>query len=294
MLSIIVCSISPDLLRKLELSILDTIGIEYEIISVDNREKKWPIAKVYNYAANHAKYPYLFFVHEDVLFHSVDWGRFIVQKLAEPDCGIIGFAGSKLKLACYSGWHQFHESNVFYLYQGGGVNGSVFAVVNAFLNHSFEEVVTLDGLGLFVRKEVWAQHPFDEELLTGFHCYDLDFSLQIANAHYKNYVSCSNKLLIEHSSMGNFNSQEWIATTIRLHDKWRSFLPMKVADIGFSLKQQLSFEECSSYHFLKKVLKSDCSRADKKKVYREFLQRPFSLSHLRNCLSVTLKYMKYA
>lgn len=33
---------------------------------------------------------------------------------------------------------------------------------------------------MFVRKDVWAKYPFDEELLTGFHCYDLDFTLQIA------------------------------------------------------------------------------------------------------------------
>ena len=29
------------------------------------------------------------FVHEDVKFHSVGWGKCIEKKLKEPDCGII-------------------------------------------------------------------------------------------------------------------------------------------------------------------------------------------------------------
>ncbi len=40
-----------------------------------------------------AKYPYLFFVHEDVKFHLQNWGGVIENKLREPDCGVIGFAG---------------------------------------------------------------------------------------------------------------------------------------------------------------------------------------------------------
>ena len=147
MLSIIICSISSDHLNALKQNIQQTIGSEYEIISIDNREKHWPIAKVYNYGAQQAKYPYLFFVHEDVRLHSKDWGNFIVKKLDEPNCGVIGFAGSKLRLACHSGWYQYHEANVSYLYQGLGLGLSGFFVVNAYLDRPFEEVITLDGLG---------------------------------------------------------------------------------------------------------------------------------------------------
>lgn len=60
MVSIIICSVSPHLLKKLQQNIAQTIGVEYEIIAIDNREKHWPIAKVYNYGAQQAKYPYLF------------------------------------------------------------------------------------------------------------------------------------------------------------------------------------------------------------------------------------------
>ncbi|MFT0458001.1 hypothetical protein [Bacteroides thetaiotaomicron] len=49
------------MLHELEDNIRLTIGCDYEIIAVDNREKCWPIAKVYNYGAERSRYPYLFF-----------------------------------------------------------------------------------------------------------------------------------------------------------------------------------------------------------------------------------------
>lgn len=98
MLSIIICSVSPERLEQVTRNIHDTIGVDYEIIAIDNREKQWPIARAYNEGASRAHYPFLFFVHEDVKFHSVGWGKCIEKKLKEPDCGVIGFAGSKVKL----------------------------------------------------------------------------------------------------------------------------------------------------------------------------------------------------
>ncbi len=44
-------------------------------------------------------------------------GEVIVNKLAEPDCGVIGFGGSKVKLSSYSGWYQCGECTVNYFYQ---------------------------------------------------------------------------------------------------------------------------------------------------------------------------------
>ena len=104
MFSVIICSISPERLAQTSKNIQETIGLPCEIIGMDNRERKWPIARVYNEGARRARYPYLFFVHEDVKFHSQDWGQVIAGKLAEPDCGVVGFAGSKVKLKAYGGW----------------------------------------------------------------------------------------------------------------------------------------------------------------------------------------------
>ena len=291
MLSIIICSVVPERLSAVKNSIEQTIGIDYEIIAINNAEKKWPIAKVYNYGASQAKYPYLFFVHEDVKFHSKDWGQFICRKLADPDCGVIGFAGSKVRLPCYSGWGQINEYIVSYLYQGlrSGLTG--FFIAGAFLEHSFEEVITLDGLGLLVRKEVWKQYPFDENLLTGFHCYDIDFTLQIASAHYKNYVCCSNNFLIEHFSEGNYDA-DWFTTTMRMHSKWNHLLPMVTEQVLLTKKMRSHYEEALSYDFLRRMMLTNCTYIDIKKAVKEYCRLPYSWRHFRRCISFMIKLWK--
>lgn len=282
MLSIIICSISPDRLSALKQNLEATVGLEYEIIAVDNRVQKWPIAKAYNYAARLAKYPYLFFVHEDVKFHSFGWGEVIINKLMEPDCGVIGFAGSKVKLKTYSGWGQNYDWVCSYLYQRAhGV--TFFDVHNAFLNVPFQEVVVLDGLGMFVRKDVWACYPFDEVMLTGFHCYDIDFSLQIAASRkFRNYVCSTNKVLIEHFSLGNINAS-WFEDTIRLHkSKWNRILPIQVDGYELSKKKIKKEEERFFNIFLREILKMHCSK--RKMVLKEFLLYSFSWKHFFHCI----------
>ena len=295
MVSIIICSVSPLLLEDLKQNIAQTIGVEYEIIAIDNREKRWPIAKAYNYGAQQAKYPYLFFVHEDTRLLSDKWGEFIIPKLAEPECGVIGFVGDKARFSCCSGWYQFCDmSKVSYFYQRIKEGKTLFLVENADLNQPFQEVITLEGLGFWVRKDIWEKYPFDEELLTGFHCYDIDFSLQIATANYKNYVCCSNQMLIEHFSQGNFSDINWFSTTLRLHKKWKHLLPIKTSDLNISERKIRKCEELASYDFLRQVLKSDCDIMFKRKIFKMFLCRPFSWRHLTNCISAIIKYMRYA
>ena len=279
MLSIIICSVSPERLEQVTRNIHDTIGVDYEIIAIDNREKQWPIARAYNEGASRAHYPFLFFVHEDVKFHSVGWGKCIEKKLKEPDCGVIGFAGSKVKLKCYSGWGDVYKWDVIFYYQSVGTE-TQFRVASVTMEHPFKEVLVLDGFAMFVRKDVWAKYPFDEELLTGFHCYDLDFTLQIAaDRCYKNYVCCSSEVLIEHSSQGNFN-QSWYQDTIKMHKlKWNKMLPMKIEGFELGEKEMRKQEEYTFSVFLRKLLKAGYPEA--KVVLKDFLAYPYSWKHLQ-------------
>ena len=294
MFSIIICSISPERLIQVKKNIQDTIGTEHEFIALDNRETRWPIAKVYNEGARRAHYPYLFFVHEDVRFHSKDWGKVIADKLKEPDCGAIGFAGNKVKLKAYSGWPQVPEFGCSFLYQKEPQKTN-FAVFNVHLEHPFEEVVCLDGLGIFVCKALWEKYPFDEKMLTGFHCYDLDFSMQIARTgKYKNYVCTTPAVLIEHFSLGNLD-RVWIQETIRLHkEKWNAFLPLKTFDVELDRKTEKRMDEKYFHVFVKRLLRSDYP--DKWKILSEFLVHSFSWKHLGHCcsdLNAFLKRRKY-
>ena len=83
-------------------------------------------------------------------------------------------------------------------------------------------MVTLDGLCLITRREIWERAPFDEDLFRGFHCYDLDFSLAVCLRHV-NYVC--HMVLVEHFSEGAF-SLSWLEELKRLHAKWNKNLPM--------------------------------------------------------------------
>ncbi len=288
MFSIIVCSISPERLSNLSQNIHDTIGVEYELIGIDNRTKKWPIAKVYNEGARQARYPYLFFVHEDVKFHTKDWGIAIAEKLAEPDCGAIGFAGSKVKLKAYSGWGTIPAWSHVFMFQGGKEK-TYLGVGNVFLEQPFAEVITLDGLGLFVRKNVWEQYPFDEKLLKGFHCYDLDFSLQLAATRkYRNYVCCTPKVLIEHFSLGSYNAA-WVHDTIRMHrQKWNAFLPLKVESLSLSTHTLARIEEKYFHKFVRKLIAN--KHPERSAVLREFLAYSFSWRHLTHSIGCLWAY----
>lgn len=284
MLSIIVCSINPEYLSALQQNIAETIGTEYEIIPIDNRECNWPIAKAYNHGAKQAKYPFLFFAHEDIKFHTKEWGPVIEDKLKEQTTGIIGFAGSKARVNTYAAWFQERDWMVLHLYQRAK-NLTKLDISNVYLEVPFIPVTTIDGLGMFVRADVWAKLPFDESVLQGFHCYDIDFSLQIFTHKYVNYVCTSNDVWIEHFSHGNYDT-EWISETVRLHrKKWKYMLPLMVSDMNMSSHELKEHEEYLAYKFLIQILWSDYQK--KQELINEFFwKRKWNSRHFANCITL--------
>ena len=128
-------------------------------------------------------------------------------------------------------------------------------------------------------------------MLTGLHCYDLDFSLQIAiSKQYRNYICCSNEVLIEHFSLGSFNL-DWFKETIRLHKlKWSNSLPIKVRGLSLTKKEEKRLEERFFNIFVRDILKTDSK--EKKMILREFLFSSFSLKHIGHCFSNLCTYLK--
>ena len=228
MISIIVCSINPDAAEKLKQNIAATIGrVEYEVIVFDNRTSGYGICKVYNSCADKSRYDFLCFLHEDVQFDTIGWGEKIVRKLSEPDCGTIGFAGSKLRtegfygigLATEGTWRSNYIQHL---------NGRWY--VGTFENpdcSEFSPVVVLDGMCLFVSRKVWSEIRFDEQKFPGFHLYDLDFSTAVFAAGYVNYVC--HTAIVEHFSEG-FYTSTWFEATRDYNGKWAEKLPLYVAD----------------------------------------------------------------
>jgi hypothetical protein len=106
MISIIICSVHPSLFILIEENISKTIGTPpFEIIKIDNTNNQYGICTAYNTGAAAAKFPYLCFVHEDVIFRSMNWGEELISFFEKnQETGLIGIAGSKYKSLSPGSW----------------------------------------------------------------------------------------------------------------------------------------------------------------------------------------------
>lgn len=241
MISIIICSIKPNLLEAVSENIARTIGVQHEIIAIDNRKGTHGICSAYNHGASQSRFSFLCFVHEDVIFHTQDWGLILKDLLENRNIGLVGLAGAIYKPAMISGWWDvppalFRKHLVQHTRQG--------EVVNDFINpknEPYSEVVSLDGVFLATRKEVWQENSFDEKTFPGFHFYDTDFSTQIAN-EYKLVVT--HQIKAEHLSQGNANSITWLKHVLLYHHKWKHKLPLQAGKFTFLEKLRYEYLAC--------------------------------------------------
>ena len=204
MLSIIISTYKPHLLKALEQNIAETIGeTPYEIIAINN-PGLMGICKAYNQGAEQAQFDNLLFVHEDVKFHSKNWGSLLQKYYNLPELGVMGLAGNIRKFHLPYGFHSglWHEGAMFLNHRGHAKT--------VFPKQKFPfEVKVIDGVFIGMKKEVWKEVPFNESL-QGFHFYDIDISLR-TSVKYKNYLVTD--LDFEHFSTGNFGDQ-WIKACI--------------------------------------------------------------------------------
>ena len=224
MLSIIISTYRPAFLEALSRNIADTVGIEYEIIAIEN-PGTMGISRAYNQGAAKAVYDTLCFLHEDVAFLTEDWGKIIIRELEENNSSLIGLAGSQYKPAFISGWttgiEDYDRVNIF---QRGndGVNHHYYSNPQ---KETMSPVVVVDGVCMFIRKQVFDRFRFNEEI-SGYHFYDLDLSLRLHNAGLKVLVSFSVDLV--HFSMGKFDDS-WFREALNFHRSFRKILPRQIS-----------------------------------------------------------------
>jgi glycosyltransferase involved in cell wall biosynthesis len=221
MISIIICSRDIELYDKVSKSIQETIGkIEYEIIRIDNSIENLPITKAYNKGIQKSKFEYLLFVHEDVIFHTLEWGRILVNIFeSNPRFGLIGVAGAKYKSKYPSAfWHTQEELLSIKLIQHYPYKPTSHVELG-FRSGNYEDAVVIDGVFMALQKSLDVK--FNEEI-SGFHCYDLAISIDVLEKGYK--ILVSNQILIEHFSNGNTNL-DFIKGVIKFHDLYKNKLP---------------------------------------------------------------------
>ncbi|QOW10881.1 hypothetical protein Q73A0000_11195 [Kaistella flava (ex Peng et al. 2021)] len=199
MLSIIISSYQEKYFSTLQKNIAETIGIDYEIVKIEN-PNLMGICEAYNHGAKKAKYENLLFIHEDVEFITQNWGDLLIQFLNRPNWGIIGLAGCKYVPNVPFAWWDKFENSFRNLHQ---FNKNT--EVRNYNISEYKEVLAIDGVFLACRKKIHQEFPFNENI-KGFHGYDLDFSVRVAEK-YSNLLAHNIKL--KHFSEGNPNKEWW-------------------------------------------------------------------------------------
>ncbi len=178
---------------RLESNLAATVDAPYEIIPIENLGR-YSLTEAYNIGARKSRGAFLCFVHEDIVFRDAHWDLAVLERFTvHSNLGLLGVAGSvarpDLPIGTFLGYPELDRSTFCHLNDNHEVEE-----VHCPYPEEECEVRVLDGVFLFARREAWERFPFDENV-RGFHFYDVDFSLRIAQ-HYR--VEVAANLMIEH------------------------------------------------------------------------------------------------
>jgi hypothetical protein len=235
MISIIVCSRNEKLPIMFIKNIAETIGVEYELICIDNSENKYSLCKAYNLGIVLSKFEHLCFVHEDVYFHTQNWGKKIMKHLQKPDTGILGIAGGDLATVVPTIWSAYNTTtNIIQSdHTGKKPTKKMCSAENS--ENTSKSVVLLDGVFLCANRTLFDFIKFDESI-KGFHGYDYDITIQSFLTGHYNYVVFD--IIIEHFSTGNIND-EFYRNLITIYKKWEKQLPLFERSIPKDIQKKL-------------------------------------------------------
>lgn len=275
MISVVVCSKSKELDSNFITNIQNTIGVPYELIVINNETNRYGLCEAYNKGATESKHENLVFVHQDVLFHSSQWGNVVINLLSDKSIGIVGSAGTVYKSHFPTSWidvpSQYYRTSAIAGWKAGK---------QAHINRSDElpvaDVALLDGMFLCMRKEVWNRFPFDNSNLKGFHLYDLDICLRVG-AHFRNVVAFD--ILVEHLSAGSFNAQ-WFKETILFHERYKNELPAKTVTLSKAEEKKINYYsllKCIQYFEKFKIKSSGLLNY----IFKLFVYKPVSAYNVR-------------
>jgi hypothetical protein len=178
-------------------------------------------------------------MHEDILFETQNWGPLIVQHFKQHQTGLLGIAGGDTKGLVPSSWSCSFKSNEINIIQHSKKRVEATHIVETYNNlpGAKKKVVTLDGVLLCTKKEIFDQLKFDEINLKGFHGYDIDYSLQVC-CYYE--VAVMFDVVVHHFSDGK-PDKKWVESAVDISRKWKKQLPVSV--------YQLTAAEFNFYHW---------------------------------------------
>ncbi|GAB2697332.1 hypothetical protein GCM10027037_21730 [Mucilaginibacter koreensis] len=260
MISIIISSANAAQLHQVKQNIAQTIGVPYEVIGIDNSTGSKGICQIYNEGTRQAAYDLICYMHEDIELLTPDWGVYVTETFKQHSrLGALGVAGCSYKTVAPSGWVAYGNLKILHYNLMQSYKHTAKATEHLHHNSTqtqLAKVVTLDGVWICARKSAALAYPFDEQLLTGFHGYDIDFTLALSR-HYD--IAVTYEVLLRHFSEGRFEA-EWLAATLQVADKYRKHLPLST--ISLSKKEQADIEVKTAKHIILKMLEAGYSAAN--------------------------------
>ena len=220
------CSRLPDIPQSLKDNIAETINVKYELIVIDNSTNKHSIFSAYNEGVHLAKYPFICFAHEDILFRTQNWGQNVIKHFDDKTIGLIGMAGTHFLPKVPTYWTTSPFISEYNLTNDKGKLIECFHI-DLFQGKKLVDVVACDGFCLFIRKELFKFISYDEKTYTGFHYYDMDICMQVLETKHR--VCICKDVLIEHSWSDNYSKAGlnfFYYNQKLFFEKWKDHFPI--------------------------------------------------------------------
>jgi glycosyl transferase family 2 len=241
MISIVVCSANEKMFDEFSQRVQLTIGTPFEIIRIDNKDNRYTICEAYNKGKGLCRYEIVCFCHEDILFETNNWGKVLADVLANAEIGLVGVLGICYYSLFPANWIPLSECEGQITV--GALNDAPTQRYARFPGSAVAEVAAADGVFLSTRKEIIDTLQFSEDILKGFHGYDLDISFQV-RLNYK--VVITRDILFYHHSGGTYNQAYFDALNI-LYKKWHKHLPAYTSSYSKKEIRQLKIRSLEEY-----------------------------------------------
>lgn len=174
--------------------------VVFELIPIDNTKGKFKsAAAALNFGSQKAKGKFLAFIHQDVALKGKDWLKRAQEILNNlPDVGIAGVAGL-----------NFQNKGIGYIDDGGESWGGPFKRPQL--------AQTLDECLLIIPRKVFAKLKFDQENFDSWHCYGVDYCLEVQLLNLKVYTI---PLFVHHNTLRT-NIKSLLKYQLRVFEKHR-------------------------------------------------------------------------
>ncbi len=159
------------------------------------------LSKIYNRVLRQARYDFIVFVHDDVIFETQLWGQKLLKQLETSEFGILGVAGTTHLSNTGVWWHDSKRRVGIVKHQYEG-KVSISQYSGDFKSRIIS-VVCVDGVFIAVNRKK-LQTIFNESL-QGFHFYDIDFCINNYVAGVK--IGVTFEISILHHSIGKLDVQ---------------------------------------------------------------------------------------